>query len=161
MVFLWWPEEPLFMTDDAPTIQEALDDQIAELCRGVAHPHRIAILRGIQQDYALTTVATALDLSRSGVQTHVDTLVDTGLVVRTGDQQDPYHVTVLGDLGLQLVAQLYQPTQTVEDARQTAAAQANDELGEAPLPDAERDRAVHRRTWELVADAIDDADLEL
>jgi len=148
------------MTDDAPAIQEPLDEQIAELCRGLAHPHRIAVLRGIKQDYALTTVATALKLSRSGVQTHLDTLIETNLVVRTGDQQDPYHLTVLGDLGLQLIAQLHQPTQTIEDARQTAAAQANDELGEAPLPDAERDRAVHCRTWELVADAIDDADLE-
>lgn len=149
------------MTDDAPTIQEALDDQIAELCRGLAHPHRIAVLRGIQQDYALTTVATALDLSRSGVQTHVDTLVDTGLVVRTGDQQDPYRVTVLGELALQLVGQLQSPVHTIEDARRTAAAQAADELDDAPLPDAERKRAVHRRTWDLVADALAEEERDL
>jgi DNA-binding MarR family transcriptional regulator len=150
------------MSEDAPAdIQQELDDHVANLCRGVAHLHRIAILRAIQQDHALTTVAAALDLSRSGVQTHVDTLVDTGLVVRTGDQQDPYRVTVLGDLALQLVGQLQSPVHTIEDARWTAAAQAADELDDAPLPDAERKRAVHRRTWDLVADALAEEERDL
>lgn len=148
------------MSEDAPIdIQEPTDDRVASLCRGVAHPHRIAILRGIRQDHALTQVAAALDLSRSGVQTHVDTLVETDLAIRTGDQQDPYRVTVLGDLGLQLIAQIQQPANTIEEARRTAAAQAADELGDAPLPDTERERAVRRRTWELVADTVAGEDL--
>jgi DNA-binding MarR family transcriptional regulator len=147
------------MSDDAPPdVQQALDEQIAELCRGIAHTHRIAILRGIRQDHALTAVADALDLSRSGVQTHVDTLVDTGLVVRTGDQQDPYYVTVRGELALQLVAQVQPAVQRIEDARQTAEDQAADELGDTPLPEAERDRAINRRTWELVEAALADED---
>ncbi|USZ68526.1 hypothetical protein NGM10_02010 [Halorussus salilacus] len=146
--------------DDPADIHMSTDDLVATLCRGVAHPHRMAILRGINQNYALTRVATVLNLSRSGVQTHVDTLVDTDLVVRTGDQQDPYHVTVLGELALHLVEHVQNSVEVIEDARQTAAAQANDELGETPLPDVERDRAIHRRTWELVDDAIDDADLK-
>jgi len=150
------------MSEDAPTdIQETTDDPVATLCRGLAHPHRIAILRGIRQDHALTQVAAALELSRSGVQTHVDTLVETGLVVRTGDQQDPYRVTVLGDLALQLVKQVQHPVQAVEAERRTAAAQADDELGDAPLSDAERERAIRRRTWELVADALADDDINL
>lgn len=148
------------MSEDAPTdIQESTDELVAALCRGVAHPHRIAILRGIRQDHALTKVAAVLDLSRSGVQTHVDTLVETDLVVRTGDQQDPYRVTVLGDLSLRLIAQVRQPAQTIEQARRTATAQAEDELGDAPLPDAERERAVRRRTWELVTEALAEEDI--
>jgi len=159
MVFLPWPAEPHLMSEDTPMdIQESTDDRVATLCRGVAHPHRIAILRGIQQDHPLTAVADALDLSRSGVQTHVDTLVDTDLVVRTGDQQDPYHVTVRGELVLQLVAQVQPAVQRIEDARQTAENQAADELGDAPLPDTERDRAINRRTWELVEAALADED---
>jgi len=150
------------MSEDAPMdIQESTDDRVVALFRGLAHPHRIAIVRGIRQDHALTQVAAALDLSRSGVQTHVDTLVETELVVRTGDQQEPYRLTVLGDLALQLVEQVQHPVQTVEDARQTAADQAEDELGDAPLSDAERDRAINRRTWELVAEVLDDEDLTL
>jgi DNA-binding MarR family transcriptional regulator len=150
------------MSEDAPMdIQESTDDRVVALFRGLAHPHRIAIVRGIRQDHALTQVAAALDLSRSGVQTHVDTLVETELVVRTGDQQEPYRLTVLGDLALQLVEQVQHPVQTVEDARQTAADQAEDELGDAPLSDAERDRAINRRTWELVAEVLNDEDLTL
>lgn len=146
------------MDDDGNDVQQSGDGVVAQLGHGLGHPNRVAVLRGIQQGRAMPAVADALDMSRSGLQTHIDVLVDAELVVRTGDQQDPYQVTVLGDLALEVVADIQDDAAAIADLRADAHEQAEQELEAAPLSDTEYDRAAQRRIWTLVADQFDDID---
>lgn len=77
------PTPPCCEPPDAPVApQPELDEQLAALCKALAHPHRVTILRFLLAQRACFAgeIAEQLPLAASTVSQHLTQLKESGLV---------------------------------------------------------------------------------
>ena len=125
-------------------------DQLAALFAGCANPARVAIIDGIRHGEAMPTVADQVGLSRSGIQKHLDTLIETGLVYRPPTGEQTYALTPLGQFFAVFLDRFGDDLLAAVVAIEEAEQEAREELTEMPVSEDMMERAIAERKWKLV-----------
>ena len=132
-------------------------EHVAALCKGLAHPTRIAVLEGFARDQSVQAIADDLGVTRGTLQDHLNMLVRAELIYRP-DEADAtyaltpigrYTVTLLEDHGPDIAAAYSQLAAVEEDAEAEF-----DSVEELPLDETAVEKAIHTRKWELAMDEI-------
>lgn len=129
-------------------------EQLSALFAGLANPARVAILEGIRHGEAMPSVANQVGLTRSGIQKHIDTLVETGLVYRPPNTGQPYALTPLGQFFAVFIDQFGDALITAVTAIDEAEQEARGDLSGIPVSDNTMERAIAERKWELSQDEL-------
>ena len=129
-------------------------EQLSVLFAGLANPARVAIIEGIRHGEAMPSVADQVGLSRSGIQKHLDTLIETGLVYRPPTRKQTYALTPLGDFFAISLEQFGDDLIAAVIAIDEAEQEAREELTGMPVSEDTRERAIAERKWELVQDEL-------
>lgn len=127
---------------------------LAALFAGLANPARVAIIDGIRNDEEMPAVADQVGLTRSGIQKHLDTLIETGLVYRPPNEDRTYALTPLGQFFAVFLEQFGDELLAAVTAIEEAEQEARDELIGMPVSDDTIERAIAERKWELVQDEL-------
>lgn len=135
---------------------DAAYPELAGVFSGLANRARLAILMGIYHGHSMQTVTATLEITRSGVQKHLDTLIDTDLVYRPATGEQTYALTPLGHVFAVFLDHYGTDLTAAVAAIDAAEAAAREEFAEVPLSDQVRDREVTRRKWALLDEAVSD-----
>lgn len=69
--------------------------------KALGNETRISILHQLDQDQPVSPIAEEYDISRSGLQKHIEQLIDVDLVYRPAQSEKTYDLTLLGKLSLE------------------------------------------------------------
>jgi len=129
---------------------------LADAFEGVAHPYRIAVLRGLAADESLPAVAERVGTTRGTLQHHVEKLIAADLVYRDGSGE--FVVSPLGRYVARVVMEASPDIVAAQSLVEDAEEDVEEELAPARdvLDEAEWERKVHTRTWEVVKDEMEE-----
>lgn len=127
-------------------------DVVGEVLQAVANPHRLRLLHGLYTGRSRQELAADLPISGSGVTNHLRVLADADLIYRG---EEGWQVSPLGGF---FAVFLEEHVDVIADAArriEAAAAEAEEEYTDVPMPDEERARTVEWRKWELVRSELE------
>jgi len=140
-------------------------EAVSALFQGLAHEARLALLLGIYQDKSLNDIAEFLDITRGGMQDHLEKLIDCELLYRPEDSGKTYDLTPFGVFFVEFllsnentfsdaVGQLKSEEMKVEKAVR----EVRDKVDEADVPVSEKDweRKIHSKKWEQAWNDIEE-----
>jgi len=129
---------------------------VSSLFQGLAHEARLALLLGIYQDKSLNEIADFLDITRGGMQDHLEKLIDCELLYRPEDSSKTYDLTPFGDFFVNflleneetLVSAINQ-LEVEEEKVQQAVDEVRSQVDEADVPVSDKDwsRKIHSKKW--------------
>jgi len=90
------------MTEDNEKI-----DSLTKLCKAFSSENRVEMFLKLLKNKKPVEIATDLDISRAGLQKHIESLLETGLLVKTGSGRNTkYNPTKISHLVLQHLERL-------------------------------------------------------
>lgn len=140
-------------------------EAVSSLFQGLAHEARLALLLGIYHDKSLNEIAEFLDITRGGMQDHIEKLVDTDLLFRPEDSGKTYDLTPFGNF---FVNFLLENEETLVDAIdklqvekekvEKAVDEVRSQVDEEDVPVSEKDweRKIHSKKWQQAWDDIEE-----
>lgn len=140
-------------------------EAVAALFQGLGHEARLALLLGLYQDKSLNDIADFLDITRGGMQDHIEKLVDTELLYRPEDSGKTYDLTPFGVFFVEFLLQneetlvdavdeLRVEEQKVEEAVDEVRSQVDDE--DVPVSEKDWERKIHSKKWSQAWDDIEE-----
>lgn len=137
------------MNDDVGELEP-----VARLFSGISHPSRITILYGVREGKTMQEVADSLEVTRGGLQDHIERMVTAELIYRPEDG-----IYALTPFGTYLVELLESDGDTLQDAfeileEEQGTVQAEFDAADLPIDDRAREKSVHTETWERAKDRI-------
>jgi len=73
-------------------------DPLATVYKALGNKTRLAVLLQLEEDESVTPLTEDLDITRSGLQSNIERLIDADLVYRPVDKDPTYDLTALGEL---------------------------------------------------------------
>lgn len=73
-------------------------DTLATVYKALGNKTRLAILLQLEEEETVTPLTDELDITRSGLQSNIERLIDAELVYRPGDPGPTYSLTPLGEI---------------------------------------------------------------
>ena len=139
-------------------------ESVSALFQGLGHEARLALLLGIYQDESLNEIADFLDITRGGMQDHIEKLVDTDLLYRPEDSGMTYDLTPFGvffvefvleneDRLIEAIAQLEAEESKVEETVDRVRSQVDDE--DVPVSEKDWSRKIHSNKWSEAWDEVE------
>lgn len=125
-------------------------EQLATVFKAVGNPSRLAILVYLAQDRDVNEVVGVMDISRSGVQKHMDRLIDHNLVYRPPEADRTYALTPLGHFFVEFVEKHGDDLMATLEAVDEAEADARAELEDVPASGSDFEKLVTARMWDLI-----------
>ena len=137
------------MTTHSPTIEGT-----ADIFQAVSHPNRVYILFALQSDKNPSEIADELNMSRPGIEAHLNKLQEGSLVRKTTNRG--YELSILGDYMAEEIDERINP---VSEILESCRIEAEDSIGErvdrSIVSDEEWERIVTEEMWELADDRLD------
>jgi predicted ArsR family transcriptional regulator len=138
---------------------------VSSLFQGLAHEARLALLLGIYQDKSLNEIAEFLDITRGGMQDHIEKLVDTDLLFRPEESGKTYDLTPFGTFFVEFlleneetlvdaIDQLEVEKEKVEKAVDEVRSQVDEE--DVPVSEKDWERKIHSKKWQQAWDEIEE-----
>ncbi|WP_049937269.1 winged helix-turn-helix domain-containing protein [Haloplanus natans] len=141
-------------------------EAVSGLFQGLAHEARLALLLGIYHGKSLNEIAEFLEITRGGMQDHLEKLIDCELLYRPEETGKTYGLT---PFGLFFVEFLLQNEETLVEALgelrleekrvELAVEEVRNEAEEQDISLSEKEwqRKVHSRKWEQAWDDVKDS----
>lgn len=131
-------------------------EQLTAMFNAFSQKTRLTILLGFYHGETASEVADQLDISRPGLQSHFVKMRDADLIRKTDD--GTYALTPVGTYFAELVedrrGMLLSVAQDLTDAEAEAVDELEDEVDRNLISDAEWQRIVEDRKWELAEEAV-------
>lgn len=133
--------------------------------QGLAHEARLALLLGIYQDKSLNEIAEFLDITRGGMQDHLEKLIDCELLYRPEDSGKTYDLTPFGNFFVKFlleneetfvdaIDELQEEEEKVEDAVDKVRSQVDNE--DVPVSEKDWERKIHSKKWIQAWDEVEE-----
>ncbi|WP_058826380.1 winged helix-turn-helix domain-containing protein [Haloferax sp. Q22] len=140
-------------------------EAVASLFQGLGHEARLALLLGLYEDKSLNEIAEFLDITRGGMQDHLEKLIDCELLYRPEDSGKTYDLTPFGTFFVEFlleneetfvdaVDELRVEEEKVQEAVDEVRSQVDDE--DVPVSEKDWERKIHSKKWEQAWDEIED-----
>lgn len=137
---------------------------VSSLFQGLGHEARLALLMGIYQDKSLNEVAEFLDITRGGMQDHLEKLIDCELLYRPEDSSKTYDLTPFGaffvefllsneDILVGAISQLQDEEEMVEAAVDNVRSEIDEE--DVPVSEKDWERKIHTKKWGQAWDEVE------
>lgn len=139
-------------------------EAVASLFQGLGHEARLALLLGLYQDKSLNDIAEFLDITRGGMQDHLEKLIDCELLYRPEDSGKTYDLTPFGTFFVEFlledeetlidaIDELNLEEEKVQQAVDEVRSQVDDE--DVPVSEKDWERKIHSKKWEQAWDEIE------
>lgn len=136
---------------------------VSALFQGLGHEARLALLLGIYQDKSLNEIAEFLDITRGGMQDHLEKLIDCELLYRPEESSKTYDLTPFGNFFVKFlleneetligaIEELRGEEEKVEEAVDRVRSQLDDE--DVPVSEKDWERKIHSKKWNHAWDEI-------
>ncbi|MFB1064802.1 winged helix-turn-helix domain-containing protein [Natrinema sp. H-ect4] len=140
-------------------------EAVASLFQGLGHEARLALLLGLYEDKSLNEIAEFLDITRGGMQDHLEKLIDCELLYRPEDSSKTYDLTPFGEFFVEFlleneeilvdaVDELRVEEGKVQEAVDKVRSQVDDE--DVPVSEKDWERKIHSKKWEQAWDEIEE-----
>lgn len=134
-------------------------DRVAQVVKGFSNTTRLALLTGLYYGYDAPEIAAFLDMTRGGLQSNIQTMIEADLIYRPADDDAPtYQLTPLGEYFAQYFSKTGPTIQAVSELLDRTEGQVEQELHESPLGDGltatERQKLVHTKKWAASGDEV-------
>lgn len=140
-------------------------EAVSALFQGLAHEARLALLLGIYQDKSLNEIAEFLDITRGGMQDHLEKLIDCELLYRPEDSGKTYDLTPFGNFFVEFlleneetfvdaIDELQEEEEKVEDAVDKVRSQVDNE--DVPVSEKDWERKIHSKKWIQAWDEVEE-----
>ena len=87
-------------------------DTLATVYKALGNKTRLAVLLQLEEEETVTPLTDELDITRSGLQSNIERLIDADLVYRPVDKDPTYSLTPLGEL---LVEKIHEDEDQITD----------------------------------------------
>lgn len=129
-------------------------EPVARLFSGISHPSRIRILYGVREGKTMQEVADTLEVTRGGLQDHIERMVTAELIYRPED--GTYALTPFGTYLVELLESdgdtLQDAFEILDDEQDTV--EEEFDSADLPIDDRTREKSVHTETWKRAKDRI-------
>lgn len=140
-------------------------EAVSALFQGLGHEARLALLLGISHDKSLNEIAEFLDITRGGMQDHIEKLVDTELLYRPENSEKTYDLTPFGNFFVEFllqneetligaIDQLQGEEKKVEEAVDEVRSQVDKE--DVPVSEKDWERKIHSKKWKQAWNDIEE-----
>lgn len=131
-------------------------ETLSQLLHAFSQRTRLAILLGLYHDFSPPEIADALDVSRPGLQGHLDQMKEQRLIHRDGSGQ--YQLTPLGEYFADWIEsqrnQLLNIVEHLDQVEEETEAELEDTLSQQSLSDQEWQRLVAAQVWEKASEPV-------
>lgn len=131
-------------------------ETLSGLLHAFSQRTRLAILLGLHNEYSPPEIAETLDVSRPGLQGHLEQMRNQRLIHR--DQSGQYQLTPLGQYFAEFVEQqqdqLLEIVTELEQREDEIEEQLEDSLSRTGISDQEWERLVSAQLWKDAADPV-------
>lgn len=138
---------------------------VSSLFQGLGHEARLALLLGLYQDKSLNEIAEFLDITRGGMQDHIEKLVETDLLYRPEESGKTYDLTPFGSFFVEFLLEnevtfvdAIGELEMEEEKVEQAVNEVRTQVDEADVPVSEKDweRKIHSKKWRQAWDGVED-----